>query len=57
LPGRSRQRRDRPCHRVRGWSRHLVVDDHLIRTTISVVLAYGSYIVADQIHLSGVMRR
>jgi len=32
-----------------------LVDDHLIELTISVVLAYGSYIVADQGHLSGVI--
>ena len=32
-----------------------LVDDHLIELTISVVLAYGSYIVADQLHLSGVI--
>jgi CPA1 family monovalent cation:H+ antiporter len=32
-----------------------LVDDHLIELTISVVLAYGSYIVADQFHLSGVI--
>ena len=32
-----------------------MVDDHLVELTISVVLAYGSYIVADQLHLSGVI--
>ena len=32
-----------------------VVQDHLIELTISVVLAYGSYILADQLHLSGVI--
>ena len=32
-----------------------LVDDHLIELTISVVLAYGSYIVADQLQLSGVI--
>ncbi len=31
------------------------VDDHLIELTISVVLAYGSYLLADQLHLSGVL--
>jgi len=31
------------------------VQDHLVELTISVVLAYGSYIVADQVHLSGVI--
>ena len=32
-----------------------LVDDHLVELTVSVVLAYGSYIVADQVHLSGVI--
>jgi CPA1 family monovalent cation:H+ antiporter len=31
------------------------VEDHLIELTISVVLAYGSYLIADQLHLSGVI--
>ena len=31
------------------------VQDHLVELTISVVLAYGSYILADQVHLSGVI--
>jgi Na+:H+ antiporter len=31
------------------------VQDHLIELTISVVLAYGTYLVADQLHLSGVI--
>ncbi len=31
------------------------IDDHLIELTISVVLAYGSYLVADHFHLSGVI--
>lgn len=31
------------------------VQDHLIELTISVVLAYGSYLIADQFHLSGVI--
>jgi CPA1 family monovalent cation:H+ antiporter len=31
------------------------VDDHLVELTISVVLAYGSYILADDFHLSGVI--
>ncbi len=31
------------------------VDDHLIETTISVLLAYGTYIVADVLHESGVI--
>jgi monovalent cation:H+ antiporter, CPA1 family len=32
-----------------------LVDDHLIELTISVILAYGSYMIADEIHLSGVL--
>lgn len=32
-----------------------VVDDHLIETTLSVVLAYGTYVVADVLHESGVI--
>ena len=32
-----------------------LVDDHLVELTISVVLAYGSYILADSFHLSGVI--
>jgi CPA1 family monovalent cation:H+ antiporter len=32
-----------------------LVDDHLIEVTTSVVLAYGSYLLADQLHLSGVI--
>ena len=31
------------------------VDDHLIETTISVLLAYGTYVVADVLHESGVI--
>lgn len=31
------------------------VDDHLIETTISVVLAYGTYVIADVLHESGVI--
>ena len=31
------------------------VDDHLIETTISVLLAYGTYVVADALHESGVI--
>ncbi|MEO6207881.1 MAG: cation:proton antiporter [Candidatus Limnocylindrales bacterium] len=31
------------------------IDDHLIQLTISVVLAYGSYLIADSFHLSGVI--
>lgn len=32
-----------------------LVDDHLIELTMSVVLAYGSYLIADHFHLSGVI--
>ena len=32
-----------------------LVDDHLIELTITVVLAYGSYMLADELHLSGVI--
>jgi monovalent cation:H+ antiporter, CPA1 family len=32
-----------------------LVDDHLIELTISVVLAYGTYLVADGLHESGVI--
>ncbi len=31
------------------------VDDHLIELTISVVLAYGTYLVADELHDSGII--
>ncbi|MCL4507958.1 MAG: sodium:proton antiporter [Chloroflexi bacterium] len=31
------------------------VDDHLVEVTISVVLAYGSYLLAGPLHFSGVM--
>ena len=32
-----------------------LVDDHLIELTITVVLAYGSYLLADGLDLSGVI--
>ena len=32
-----------------------LVDDHLIELTISVVLAYGTYLLADAIHESGII--
>jgi CPA1 family monovalent cation:H+ antiporter len=32
-----------------------LVDDHLVELTITVVLAYGSYMLADAFHLSGVI--
>ena len=31
------------------------VDDHLVETTISLVLAYGTYVVADALHESGII--
>ena len=33
----------------------VLVDDHLIELTISVVLAYGTYLLADRLHESGVI--
>ncbi len=41
-----------------GWvvSRMIaMVDDHLIETTLTTVLAFGAYLVAEQLHLSGVL--
>ena len=32
-----------------------LVDDHLIELTISVVLAYGTYLLADGLHESGII--
>ncbi len=32
-----------------------MVDDHLIETTLTTVLAFGAYLVAEQLHLSGVL--
>ena len=37
------------------WVVRFVADDHLIELTITVVLAYGSYLLADQVGLSGVI--
>ncbi|KIG14741.1 Na+/H+ antiporter [Enhygromyxa salina] len=31
------------------------VDDHLIETTLTAVLAYGSFLIAEQLHCSGVL--
>jgi len=31
------------------------IDDHLIETTLTTVLAFGSYLVAEQFHFSGVL--
>jgi CPA1 family monovalent cation:H+ antiporter len=41
-----------------GWvvSRMIsLVNDHLIETTLTTVLAFGAYLVAEQLHLSGVL--
>ncbi|HWT77331.1 MAG TPA: cation:proton antiporter, partial [Candidatus Methylomirabilis sp.] len=41
-----------------GWATSLIisrVDDYLIETTLTTVLAYGSYLVADQLGVSGVL--
>ena len=41
-----------------GYLTHLVlgkIDDHLIEVMISVILAYGSYLLAERIHCSGVV--
>lgn len=43
---------------ITGWlATRLIehIDDHLVVLTISVVLAYGSYLLADRFHLSGVI--
>jgi len=43
---------------VLGWLASQVyrrVDDYLIETTISTLLAYGSFLVAEQFHVSGVL--
>jgi Na+:H+ antiporter len=32
-----------------------LVDDHLVELTISLVLAYGTYLVADAVHASGII--
>jgi CPA1 family monovalent cation:H+ antiporter len=31
------------------------IDDHLIETTLTTILAYGSFLVAEQLHCSGVL--
>ena len=41
-----------------GWlvSRMIArIDDYLIETTLTTVLAFGSYLVAEQLHFSGVL--
>lgn len=43
---------------VLGWLISRVIarlDDYLIETTLTTVLAFGSYLIADRLHLSGVL--
>ena len=43
---------------VLGWLVSLLiarVDDYLIETTLTTVLAFGSYLIAEQLHFSGVL--
>jgi CPA1 family monovalent cation:H+ antiporter len=43
---------------VLGWLISWIIariDDYLIETTLTTVLAYGAYLVADQLHFSGVL--
>ena len=37
------------------WKVQEKIDDHLIEMTLSTILAYGSYLMAQQLHASGVM--
>lgn len=37
------------------WKIQEKIDDHLIEMTLSTILAYGSYLMAQQLHASGVM--
>lgn len=37
------------------WKVQEKIDDHLIEMTLSTILAYGSYLLAQQLHASGVM--
>ncbi|MFN8612183.1 MAG: Na+/H+ antiporter [Vulcanimicrobiota bacterium] len=37
------------------WKVHEGIDDPLIEMTLSTILAYGSYLVAQELHVSGVM--
>jgi CPA1 family monovalent cation:H+ antiporter len=37
------------------WRVNDHIDDHLIEITLSTLLAYGSYLIAQQLHTSGVM--
>ena len=37
------------------WKVQERIDDHLIEMTLSTILAYGSYLLAQQMHASGVM--
>ena len=32
-----------------------MIDDHLIEVTVSTIIAYGSYVLAESFHLSGVL--
>ncbi len=38
------------CHRILGR-----IDDHLIEVTVSIMLAFGAYLIADRFHASGVI--
>jgi CPA1 family monovalent cation:H+ antiporter len=41
-----------------GWAASrliAVIDDYLVETTLTTVLAFGSYLVAEQLHVSGVL--
>ena len=43
---------------ILGWiASHIIaqVDDYLVETTLTTVLAFGSYLLADQLHFSGVL--
>jgi len=43
---------------VLGWAASrliAVIDDHLVETTLTTVLAFGSYLIAEQLHVSGVL--
>lgn len=37
------------------WRVQEKIDDHLVEMTLSTILAYGSYLMAQQLHASGVM--
>lgn len=43
---------------ILGWTALLLIrriDDHLVETTLTTVLAFGTYLVAEQFHVSGVL--